>query len=70
MAITDFKPISAHFIHEKNGLFAKRYLTFPPSVGDELRFSGDRMFKVTLLVWVFDEEECPFPRLNIGIIEA
>lgn len=61
------KSIKAHFVHEKNGLLYKRVIKFAPSVGDELRFANDQFFAVTRLVWVYDEPEAQFSRLNIGI---
>jgi hypothetical protein len=62
--------IAAHFIHESKGLLFKRTINHAPSVGDEIRMPGERYFKVTVLVWVYDEDDSPFQRLNIGITEA
>jgi hypothetical protein len=62
--------IKAHFIHEERGLHYGRVIAFAPRVGDELRFADDKYFTVTRLVWVYDEPEARFSRLNIGITEA
>lgn len=60
--------IFAHFIEEEGGLFARRLVTTVPRVGDELRFTGDRYFKVTLVVWVYDEPDCSYERVNVGMV--
>ena len=62
--------IKAHFIHAKKGVLYRRQIRFAPRVGDELRFAGERYFTVIRLVWVYDEPEAEFSRLNIGIVEA
>jgi hypothetical protein len=64
------RTIKAHFIHTDKGVMHKAQIEHAPSVGDELRFSGERYYKVTLLVWVFDEPEAQFTRLNVGITEV
>ncbi|WP_343728488.1 hypothetical protein [Duganella sp.] len=64
------RTIKAHFVHEERGLFSRRQIDFAPSVGDELRFEGEHFFVVTRKVWVFDEPEAQFTRLNIGIRDA
>lgn len=64
------KTISAHFIHTEDGLLYRNLISFAPRVGDELRFAGEKYFTVTRLVWVYDEPEAKFTRLNIGIKEA
>lgn len=63
------KTIQAHFIHEQRGMFSQFRIEHAPSVGDELRFSGERYFRVTRLVWVYDENG-PCQRLNIGMVDA
>ena len=62
--------VQAHYIHEKTGMLARRAITHVPRVGDEIRFHGERYFKVTLVVWVMDEDECPYERVNIGVVDA
>lgn len=64
------KTIKAHFIHADRGLLYKLQIEFAPRVGDELRFAEERYFKVVRLVWVYDEPEAEFSRLNIEIVEA
>lgn len=64
------RTIKAHFIHEDRGILYKRQIEFAPAVGDELRFDGDRYFVVTRKVWVYDEPEAEFSRLNIGMLDA
>jgi hypothetical protein len=62
--------IQVHFVVEGGDLFARRVLDFPPAVGDELRFSENRFFTVTRLVWVYDEPEARRMRLNVGMVPA
>lgn len=62
--------IKAHFIHDVRGLLYKRQISFAPSVGDELRFAGEQYFTVVRKVWVYDEPEAHFSRINIEIVEA
>lgn len=64
------KIIKCHFIHDKRGLLSVQNLYFAPSIGDELRFEGDIYFTVVRKVWVYDEPEAQFSRLNIEITEA
>ena len=67
------KIILAHFIHSKSGFLYALRLHHDPSVGDELRFkgaTGDIYFTVVRKVWVYDEPESQFSRLNIEITEA
>ncbi len=61
------RTIKAHFIHEDRGVISKRQIEFAPAVGDELRFEGDRFYVVTRKVWIYDEPEAQFSRLNIGV---
>lgn len=61
-----------HFIEEKTGDFiSKQLVSNIPRLGDELRFSSkgnDVYYKVNQVVWVYDEPECPYERVNIGVI--
>lgn len=61
--------ISAHFIHEEKGMLARMTINHAPRVGDEIRLQGELYFKVTRLIWVYDEPEHPFQRLNIGLVD-
>jgi hypothetical protein len=38
-----------------------------PRPDDVLRLGRDRYFRVTRVVWVYDEDDCPFERVNIGV---
>ena len=60
---------SAHFIHEERGMIARLYLDFAPRVGDELRFQGEKYYKVSRIVWVYDEPESRMQRVNIGLVD-
>lgn len=62
--------IKAHFIHAEKGVMYCHLISFAPRVGDELRFAGEKYFTVVRLVWVYDEPEAQFSRLNIEIKEA
>lgn len=63
------KILSAHFIDVKTEeMVAKMLLYFVPRVGDEIRIAGDRYYKVTDVVWCYDEPEAKFSRVNIGVI--
>lgn len=64
------KTISAHFIHAERGLIHRHLISFAPRVGDELRFAEDKFFTVVRLVWVYDEPEAKFTRLNVEVKEA
>ena len=60
--------IKAHFIDIETDEMVRQYVIyFPPRVGDELRFSEKSFYLVETLIWVFDEPEQPYQRLNIGI---
>lgn len=65
------KNIFLHFIEEKTQkLRFKKHAANVPRVGDECRFGGEGneiYFEVTRIVWVYDEENSPFDRANIGI---
>jgi len=60
-----------HYICEKDGLLLfKSNEELPPSAGDEMRIdgkSGTEVYKITRRVWVYDEPECPFNRVNVGV---
>lgn len=61
------KTIKAHFVHPTDGMVGKFTIEHAPRVGDELRFPGEIFFKVARLVWVYDEPEAQFTRLNIEV---
>ena len=57
-----------HVIHRKTGqMLVCRGLDFVPSVGDEIRLEGNRFYKVSLVVWVFDEPDSYGQRVNVGV---
>jgi len=55
-----------HFVKEGGSLIV-HYTNFVPRVGDEIRIKEDEYYEVTLIVWIFDEPECPITRVNVGI---
>jgi len=56
--------IRIHFIDNKDDrVILKQDVTAVPRIGDELRFSGDKYYKVMLVVFVYDEG---MQRVNIG----
>ena len=64
------KKYQIHFIDNEGRLHMKRIEDIPPSVGDEIRVGGEsneRYYKITQRVWVYDEPEFPFNRVNVGI---
>lgn len=64
--------IQIHFIFE-NALIYKAYVCHVPHPGDEVRFGGpenEKFYKVERVVWVYDEPENPFDRVNIGVTES
>ncbi len=41
-----------------------------PRVGDEIRLGGEgseRYYEVLAVIWVYDEPDCPYERVNIGV---
>jgi len=63
--------IYAHFIDEvDNKILLKRIVTCAPRQKDEIRIGGEgneKYYKVTRVIWVYDEPDSPFERVNIGI---
>ena len=57
-----------HFIL-KNKLFTKISAYHVPSKGDEIRLSKNKFYKIIKLVWVYDEPDSLYERVNIGIKE-
>lgn len=58
----------AHILHVDRGIMlARKTLSFVPRVGDEIRLAEDKYYKVTLVVWVYDEPDRPYQRVNIGV---
>ena len=66
------KNILIHFILDNELLFT-RLASHVPRVSDEARFGGignENFYKVCHVCWVYDEDENPYERVNIGIIDA
>lgn len=63
--------IYLHIINESDDhILNKILVSAVPRAGDELRLGGrgkERYYKVTRLVWVYDEPETPFERVNVGV---
>lgn len=61
----------AHFIDEATGKNVTRLAVLcVPRVGDEIRIGGsgsERYYKVTRVIWVYDEPDSPYERVNIGV---
>lgn len=66
--------IHIHFVSEKrNRVVERQFADHVPRVGDEIRFGGpgkEKYYKVTRVVWVYDEPENPFYRVNVGVTDA
>jgi hypothetical protein len=67
----DKKNISIHFIEEgKDHVVSKQLTSKVPRSGDEIRLGGkdrERFYKITRVIWIYDEPDSPFERINIGI---
>jgi hypothetical protein len=65
--------VCIHFISSKDNTQLARPTVSPhvPREGDEVRLKGGAdkgvFFRVTKVVWVYDEPEGPFDRVNIGL---
>ncbi len=57
-----------HFINQKTGRVYSTPLAFQvPRKGDEIRLTKKGFYEVTSVVWVYDEPESPYSRVNIGL---
>ena len=48
----------------------RRLVTCVPRPGDEIRVGGkgaEKYYKVTRVIFVYDEPDCPYGRANIGV---
>lgn len=61
--------IRIHFI-ENDAHISKVFTSHVPRVGDEIRLSKDKFFRVIRVVWVYDEPEFPFERVNVGVLSV
>jgi len=62
--------LQIHFINEDNSLLTKRLAYFAPRPGDEIRIGGEgseKFYTIGRVVWVYEEPEYPFSRLNVGV---
>ena len=63
--------IYAHIIEASTGkIVAKERIPCTPRKGDEIRLGGEgaeKYYSVVCVVWVYDEPENPFYRVNIGV---
>lgn len=66
--------VHIHFVSEEtNRIVTRQFANHVPRVGDEIRLGGpkkERYYKVTRVVWVYDEPESPFYRANVGVADA
>ena len=67
------KPFRIHFIEddEKNRVLSKRLACGVPRVDDEIRLGGpdgQLFYRVTKVVWVYDEPESLWDRVNVGVV--
>ena len=57
-----------HFINVENDeMVAVKITEAVPRVGDEIRLREDLFYEVIKVVWVYDEEEPVYQRVNIGV---
>jgi hypothetical protein len=62
------KDYKIHFINARSGKIYLTPLTSQvPRKDDEIRLGKKLFFRVTKVVWVFDEPESPYSRVNIGL---
>ena len=66
--------VRLHFIIEgADEVFLRENVAHVPRVGDELRFEGDKFFRVTRVIWVYDEGsnwwDCARANIGMEIIE-
>ena len=63
-----------HIVEEKENLLISKKLVYNvPRIGDELRLGGmlaEKFYKVIQVLWVYDEPESPYERVNIGVIPS
>ena len=63
--------IQTHVIHENGRMVARQLLKVVPRVGEQIRLGGEgneKYFIVTLVIHCLDEEG-PYPRINIGVVD-
>lgn len=62
------KQVQIHFIYE-NKIIAKKTEFYIPRVGDEIRLRSKIFYKVKKVVWTYDEDDCSYSRVNIGVVK-
>ena len=66
--------IHIHFVSEKTGrVVSRQFAAYVPRINDEIRLGGkgkEKYYKVNRVVWVYDEPENPFYRVNVGVEDA
>jgi hypothetical protein len=61
--------VHLHFIVE-NELIYKQMVNHVPRIGDEIRFTDEKVYTVTRIVWAYDEPNVPCGRANVGLESA
>jgi hypothetical protein len=64
--------IQIHIVCD-NKEIAREWVCHVPRLGDEIRLGGpddERFYAVERIVWVYDEKDNPFDRVNIGVAES
>ena len=66
--------IRIHFIRCSDAVvILKMNASHVPRTDDEIRLGGEgseKYYRVIRVVWAYDEPECPFDRVNIGVDEV
>ena len=69
MDVRDYKKeVYVHFINNKK-VVKRVVIRHIPRVGDTLRFGEFDFFIVKTIVWIYDEEDSLYTRVNIKIEE-
>ena len=62
--------IKLHIIDiDHNEIILRTVVCHCPRVGDEIRTSEYSFYEVRKVVWVYDEPENPYERVNIGVLK-
>ena len=64
--------IYLHIIEDdkRNQVLIKILVSVVPRVGDDIRTGGEgneKFYTVTHVVWVYDEYDSPYERVNVGV---
>jgi hypothetical protein len=52
-------------LFNKFRLRTKMTVSFVPRIGEEIRLAEGEYYRVTYVVWIYDEPDCPYSRANI-----